>query len=78
MSDLVNVATVESEPEAELAVGLLRTEGILAMWQRVGVGAASAGLGSAGGIGGPFAVLVQPADAERARELLVPEEPASP
>jgi len=27
VSDLVRVATVESEPEADLAVGLLHTEG---------------------------------------------------
>jgi hypothetical protein len=75
MTDLVRVATVENEPEAELVVGLLRTEGISAMWQRAEFGAAGAGIGSAGGVSGPFDVLVQAHDAERARELLEPEEP---
>lgn len=72
MADLERVATVENEPEAELAIGLLRTEGISAMWQRAGIGAAGAGFGSAGGVSGAFDVLVQPQDAERARELLAP------
>jgi hypothetical protein len=76
VTDLVPVATVENEPEAELAVGLLRTEGIAAMWQRTAFSAAGAGLGSAGGISGPYAVLVHPQDAGRARALLEPEEPA--
>lgn len=78
VSDLVRVATVETEPEAELAVGLLRTEGITAMWQSAGLGATGAGLGSAGGVGGPFDVLVKAQDAERAQELLAePDEPPS-
>jgi hypothetical protein len=73
MTDMIRVATVDNEPEAELAVGLLRTEGISAMWQRAAFGAAGAGLGSAGGVSGPFDVLVQAEDAERASELLAPE-----
>jgi hypothetical protein len=72
VTDLVRVATVENEPEAELVVGLLRTEGISAMWQRAEFGAAGAGIGSAGGVSGPFDVLVQPQDAQRASELLAP------
>ena len=76
MADLVRVATVENEPEAELAVGLLRTEGISAMWQRAAFGASGAGLGSAGGVSGPFDVVVQAQDAERASALLAPEDAA--
>lgn len=72
MADLIRVATVDNEPEAQLAVGLLRSEGISAMWQRAAYGAAGAGLGSAGGVSGPFDVLVEANDAERARELLAP------
>lgn len=72
MANLIRVATVDNEPEAELAVGLLRSEGISAMWQRAPFGAAGAGLGSAGGVSGPFDVLVQAQDAERAGELLAP------
>jgi len=74
MADLVRVATVENEPEAELAVGLLRTEGISAMWQRAAFGAGGAGFGSAGGVSGPFDVLVEARDAERAGELLAPSD----
>lgn len=74
MSDLVRVATVESEPEADLAVGLLRTEGINAMWQRSGDSAAGMGIGPVGGIGGLFDVVVLPEDAERAQELLADSE----
>ena len=70
MSDFVRVATVESEPEADLAVGLLRTEGINAMWQRSGDPGAGMGIGPVGGIGGLFDVVVLPEDAERALELL--------
>jgi hypothetical protein len=74
MTGLVAVATVDNEPEAELAVGLLRSEGISAMWQRAAFGAAGAGLGSAGGVSGPFDVLVQAEDAERAQALLAPDD----
>jgi|GEM_PF-2419937 len=75
MSDLVRVATVESEPEADLAVGLLRTEGINAMWQRSSDAAAGMGIGPVGGIGGLFDVVVTPEDAERAAELLAASDP---
>lgn len=74
MADVIRVATVDNEPEAELAVGLLRSEGISAMWQRAAYGAAGAGLGSAGGVSGPFDVLVEAHDAERASELLAPSD----
>ena len=74
MSDFVRIATVESEPEADLAVGLLRTEGITAMWQRSGEPAAGMGIGPVGGIGGLFDIVVLPDDAERAAELLAASE----
>lgn len=70
MSDFVRVATVESEPEADLAVGLLRTEGINAMWERSGAAPGGMGIGPVGGIGGPFDIVVLTEDAERAAELL--------
>jgi hypothetical protein len=73
VSDFVRVATVESEPEADLAVGLLRTEGIDAMWQRSGD--AAGGMGPVGGIGGLFDVVVSAEDAERAAELLAASDP---
>ena len=75
VSDLVRVATVESEPEADLAVGLLRTEGIDAMWQRSGDAAGGMGIGPVGGIGGLFDVVVSAEDAERAAELLAASDP---
>jgi hypothetical protein len=46
------------------------------MWQRAAYGAAGAGLGSAGGVSGPFDVFVEAHHAERAGELLAPEDEA--
>ena len=74
MGDLVRVALVESEPAAEIAVGLLRVEGIRAIWQLGGSASGGVNIGSAGGISGAFDVLVLPQDAERARELLAASE----
>jgi hypothetical protein len=75
VSDLVRVATVESEPEADLAVGLLHTEGIKAMWQPSADAATVMGIGPVGGIGGLFDVVVSAEDAERAAELLAASDP---
>jgi hypothetical protein len=75
MGDLVRVGIVESEPAAEVAVGLLRVEGIRAIWRSTSLGSAGVGLGSVGGISGAFEVLVLPEDAERAGELLNAPEP---
>ena len=75
VSDFVRVATVESEPEADLAVGLLRTEGINAMWQRSGDAGAGTGISSVGGIGGLFDIVVSAEDAERSAELLAASDP---
>jgi hypothetical protein len=74
MDGLFRVAIVNDEPAAELAVGLLRTEGIRAMWRQTDYPAAIAPLGSAGGIMGPIDILVLPQDAERAAELLADAE----
>ena len=74
VSDLVRVALVDNEPSAELAVGLLRTEGIPAMWRETGLGASSWGAGTVAGVQGPVEILVRPEHAERAQELLAEEE----
>ncbi len=78
MDDLIRVALVDNEPAAEIAVGLLRVEGIRAIWQRGGHASAGVNLGSAGGISGAFEVLVLAPDAERAMELLAASEPEPP
>jgi hypothetical protein len=72
VDDLVRVAVVDTEPEAELAVSQLRLEGIPAMWQQTNLGSSwLMGVGSSGGgISGPLAILVHPENAERAHELL--------
>jgi Putative prokaryotic signal transducing protein len=69
MDDLVRVAVVGNEPEAELTVSFLGTEGIRAMWRETSLGAMG-GVAVAGAVGGPIEVLVHPEDAERAMELL--------
>jgi hypothetical protein len=74
MGNLVRVV-VENEPAEEVAVGLLRAEGMRAIWQRTSYTSSGASLGSIGGIGGAFEVLVLPEDAERAGELLAASEP---
>jgi len=68
VDDLTRVATVTNEPAAEVAVSLLKTEGIRAMWRKTDI--AVAGLGGPTGGGGPIDILVLARDAPRARELL--------
>ena len=70
MDDLTRVATVENEPVAELAVSLLKEEGIQAMWRKSDVASAAWGVGITEGVGGPVEILVLAKDAPRARELL--------
>lgn len=70
MDDLVRVAIVDNEPEADLAVSLLRSEGIRAMWRTTDAAAAGLGAGTSGSMMGPLEILVLAGDAERARELL--------
>jgi hypothetical protein len=65
MDDVIRVALVENVPAAELAVSMLKQEGIPAMWRK-----SQAEWGLAGGAGGPVEILVDPRDAPRAHELL--------
>jgi len=64
----VVVAIVANEVEAEMACGVLRTEGIRCFHRLTHM----AGLYADGAVGsaGPREVLVAPSDAERAQELL--------
>jgi hypothetical protein len=68
MEDEVGVTVVGSEPEAELACELLRTENI-ACYHRPTSFAAGAGGGLVSS-GSPREIVVRAADAGRARELL--------
>ncbi len=68
MDDEVSVTVVGSEPEAELACQLLRTEDI-ACYHRPTSFAAGAGDGLVS-LGSPREIVVRVEDAERARELL--------
>jgi Putative prokaryotic signal transducing protein len=69
MADLVRVAVVDNEPEAELAVSVLAGEDIRAMWRTTNAAAAGLGAGTGSALG-PLEILVWAEDAERARELL--------
>ena len=64
--DLVVLTVVENDTEAEIATAALRAEGIDVVHRKTNFGAAS--MGGVGG--GSQEILVRPADAERARELL--------
>jgi hypothetical protein len=68
VSELAVLQVVGSEPEADIIIGLLRTEGIEAIAQKTNyaVGMADA---SASGVG-PREILVRAEDLERAREIL--------
>jgi hypothetical protein len=68
MDDEVAVTIVGSEPEAELACRLLRTENI-ACYHRPTSFAAGAGDGLIS-LGSPREIVVRTADAGRARQLL--------
>ncbi|HEX6951901.1 MAG TPA: hypothetical protein VF124_03855 [Gaiellaceae bacterium] len=68
MNDEVAVTVVGSEPEAELACQLLRTENI-DCYHRPTSFAAGAGDGLVS-LGSPREIVVRPADAMHARELL--------
>ena len=73
MNELVVLQTVGSEPEAEIIVGLLRSEGIPALARKTdfAVGAADA---SASGIG-PREIVVHKENLARAREILEQQPP---
>jgi hypothetical protein len=68
MDDEVPVTVVGSEPEAELACDLLRTENIPCYYRPTSY-AAGVGDGLASKFS-PREIVVRAADAERARELL--------
>jgi hypothetical protein len=68
MDDEVGVTIVGSEPEAELACQLLRTENI-ACYHRPTSFAAGAGDGLVS-MGSPREIVVRSVDADRASELL--------
>jgi len=70
VDDLTRVAIVENESAAEVAVSLLKTEGIHAMWRKTDIASATWGLAPAGGVGGPIEILVLAKDVPRAHELL--------
>jgi hypothetical protein len=70
MDDLTRVAVVDNEMAAELAVSLLRMEGIHAMWRKTDVASAVWGVGITEGVGGPVEILVLAKDAPRSQELL--------
>jgi hypothetical protein len=70
VDDLTRVAIVENEPAAELAVSLLKTEGIRAMWRKSDIASAVWGVGITEGVGGPIEILVLAKDVLRAEELL--------
>ena len=69
MDDEVSVTVVGSQPEAEMACELLRTESI-ACYHRPTSFAAGAGDGLVS-MGSPREIVVRAEDAERARQLLV-------
>jgi hypothetical protein len=69
MDDLVRVAIVDNEPEADLTVSLLGNEGIRAMWRTTNAAAGGLGAGTSSTMG-PLEILVRAEDAERAHELL--------
>jgi Putative prokaryotic signal transducing protein len=67
--DLVRAALVENEAAAEIALSMLETEGIKAIWHRTDLASEAREPGASAGAGG-VEILVLPADAERAIELL--------
>jgi hypothetical protein len=69
VDDEVSVTVVGSQPEAEMACELLRTENI-ACYHRPTSFAAGAGDGLVS-LGSPREIVVRTEDAERARQLLV-------
>ena len=64
--DFIVITVVENDSEAEIATAALRAEGIDAVHRQTNFAAGS----MHGRRGGPQEILVRPADAERARELL--------
>jgi len=70
MGDQIRVALAETPMEADIMVEALRSEGIPAMTRSTGVGALPLG----GGVIGSLEIVVLKEHAERAYEILHPEE----
>jgi hypothetical protein len=68
MADLAVLEVVGSEPEAEVILGLLRTEGIPAIAQKTNFAVGMADASAAAG--GPREILVHAENLARAREIL--------
>ena len=68
MNELVVLDVVGSEPEAEIILALLRTEGIQAIAQKTNFAVGLADASSSGA--GPREILVHAENLARAREIL--------
>jgi putative signal transducing protein len=73
VSELVVLDVVGSEPEAEIILSLLRTEGIQAIAQKTNYAVGLADASSSGA--GPREILVHAENLERAREVLEEQPP---
>lgn len=73
MSELVVLDVVGSEPEAEIILALLRTEGIQAIAQKTNFAVGLADASSSGA--GPREILVHAENLERARRILEEQPP---
>jgi Putative prokaryotic signal transducing protein len=73
VSELVVLDVVGSEPEAEIILSLLRTEGIQAIAQKTNFAVGLADASSSGA--GPREILVHAENLERAREVLEEQPP---
>jgi hypothetical protein len=73
MSELVVLDVVGSEPEAEIILSLLRTEGIQAIAQKTNFAVGLADASSSGA--GPREILVHEENLERARQIIEEQPP---
>jgi hypothetical protein len=73
VSELVVLDVVGSEPEAEIIISLLRTEGIQAIAQKTNFAVGLADASSSGA--GPREILVHEENLERAKRVLAEQPP---
>jgi len=73
VSELVVLDVVGSEPEAEIIISLLRTEGIQAIAQKTNFAVGLADASSSGA--GPREILVHEENLERARQIIEEQPP---
>ena len=73
MAELAVLQIVGSEPEAEIVLGLLRSEGIQAIAQKTNFSVGLADAASSGA--GPREILVHGENLARAREILENQQP---